>query len=151
MGAENQFLEQRRPLLFAHADNVCRELQLCYAGLRFNRIQLSFPPAAVLRDQPSREDVDVLFNLSGAAKDLVRHGFAVSAWWPLIPDSGVLHNCSARGFAAVWEIVRTRGGYRLRGASYADGMAKVTVALFPSTWNAVTVSAPKNPDNRRSH
>ena len=120
-----------RTLSFQATDPECLALSVHYAGIKFNLLRLVFLPALALHDDPEREEMKLLFNVSGSARDLTRHGFGHESWWPLIPASGITNRCVTEGFGHAWRTVRSRAGYRLQGAQYADGLTKAAAALCP--------------------
>jgi hypothetical protein len=133
MSEAHQYQDGGSLLIAARGDALCMALESHYPGLRFNRVQMHFLSASVLRDDPDRDDVDTLFSLSGTATDLVRHGFAHADWWPMLDVSRTSRSCHTDGFGRVWLITRTRTGYRLQGAQYSDAMTKLALAS-PHSW-----------------
>jgi hypothetical protein len=131
MSEAYQYDDGCRRLIFRYSDEECRALTAHYTGIRFNQVRLTFLPLRALQDVPEREEIEMTFNISGSPLDLTRHGFAHSSWWRLVPPSGITHRCNTEGFGRAWRNIRTRTGYRLQGAQYADGMTKLTVALKP--------------------
>ncbi len=131
MSEAYQYDDGCRLLIFRHADAECQALTAHYGGIRFNQVRLTFLPLCALQDVPDREEVEVTFNISGMAFDLTRHGFAHPGWWRMVPPSGITHRCNTEGFGRAWRNIRTRTGFRLQGAQYADGMTKLTLALPP--------------------
>ena len=131
MSEAYQYDDGCRLLIFRYSDDECRALTLHYGGIRFNQVRLTFLPLRALQDVPDREEIEITFNISGRPFDLTRHGFAHPSWWRLVPRSGITHRCNTEGFGRAWRNIRTRIGYRLQGAQYADGMTKLTVALKP--------------------
>ena len=126
-----QYDDGCRLLIFRYGDEECQALTAHYSGVRFNQVRLTFLPQSALQDFPDREEIEMNFNISGLPFDLTRHGFAHTSWWRMVPPSGITHRCSTEGFGRAWRAIRTRTGYRLQGAQYADGMTKLTVALKP--------------------
>jgi hypothetical protein len=131
MSEAYQYEDGCRLLIFRFRDAECEALAACYGGIRFNQVRLTFLPLRALQDGPDREEIEITFNISGTAFDLTRHGFAHATWWRMVPPSGITHRCNTEGFGRAWRNIRTRAGFRLQGAQYADGMTKLTVALRP--------------------
>lgn len=131
MNEAHQYDDGCKLLIFGYADEECRALMAYYRGVRFNQVRLTFLPLRALQDAPDREEIEIVFNISGRPFDLTRHGFAHPSWWRMVPQSGITHRCNTEGFGRAWRNVRTRTGYRLQGAQYADGMTKLTLALRP--------------------
>jgi hypothetical protein len=131
MSETYQYDDGCRLLIFRYADEQCQALTAYYSGIRFNQVRLTFLPLRALLDAPDREEIEVIFNISGTAVDLTRHGFAHTSWWQMVPPSGITHRCNTKGFGWAWRNIRTRAGFRLQGAQYADGMTKLTLALPP--------------------
>jgi hypothetical protein len=139
MSEAHQYADGLRLLIFRHADIECRQLAAFYRGIRFNQVRLTFLPPRALQDTPDREEIDMTFNISGSMADLTRYGFAHPSWWAMVPQSGVTHRCNTKDFGRAWRSIRTRKGYRLQGATYADGMTKLTMALRPIFHERTTV------------
>jgi hypothetical protein len=131
MSEAYQYDDGCRLLIFRYADDECQALTAYYSGIRFNQVRLTFLPLRALQDVPDREEIEMTFNISGMAFDLTRHGFAHPSWWRMVPRSGITHRCNTEGFGRAWRNIRTRTGFRLQGAQYADGMTKLTLALRP--------------------
>jgi len=131
MSEAYQYDDGCRLLIFRHADEECQALTDHYGGIRFNQVRLTFLPPSALQDVPDREEIEMTFNVSGMPFDLTRHGFAHPSWWRMVPPSGITHRCNTEGFGRAWRNIRTRTGFRLQGAQYADGMTKLTLALRP--------------------
>jgi hypothetical protein len=131
MSEAYQYDDGCRLLIFRYADEECQALTAHYGGIRFNQVRLTFLPPRALQDAPDREEIEITFNISGAPRDLTRHGFAHPSWWRMVPPSGITHRCNTEGFGRAWRNIRTRAGFRLQGAQYADGMTKLTLALRP--------------------
>jgi hypothetical protein len=131
MSEAYQYDDGCRLLIFRQSDSECQALAAFYQGIRFNQVRLTFLPLRALQDVPDREEIDMTFNISGTAAELTRHGFAHPTWWRMVPRSGITHRCNTDGFGWAWRNIRTRGGYRLQGARYLDGMSKLTLALQP--------------------
>jgi hypothetical protein len=139
MSEARQYQDGSRILIFRRPDPECQLLEACYEGIRFNQVQLLFLPASAMRDDPFRDDLDVLFNVSGAPEHLLGHGFAAAGWFVTLPACGISHSCGTADFGRVWHIIRTRNGYRLQGARYCDSMTKLTAALSPmSLWPRIS-------------
>lgn len=122
-----QYHDGSRTLTFRRTDQECVALEAHYAGIRFNQVQLIFLPWSALQDDPERDEIDILFNVSGRGDDLVRHGFAVANWLAEMPASGVSHNRAAVERGHIWQIMRTPRGYRLQGARYPDSLTKLAI------------------------
>ena len=131
MSETYQYDDGCRLLIFRWADEECQALSAYYTGIRFNQVRLTFLPLRALQDVPDREEIEITFNISGMPLDLTQHGFAHPSWWRMVPRSGITHRCNTEGFGRAWRNIRTRTGYRLQGAQYADGMTKLTLALRP--------------------
>jgi hypothetical protein len=129
MGESRQYKDGSSLLVFKRPDAECRALESLYDGLRFNEVRLWFLPNSALQDNPARDDLEILFNVSGSPENLTRYCFAHDSWWPTVPGSGISHRCGTEGFGRAWRVFRTAAGYRLQGANYSDGLTKLTVAV----------------------
>jgi hypothetical protein len=129
MSDARQYEDGSKLLIFRRCAAECLALSAHYKGLRFNQIRLSFLPPSALLDDPDREEIEIMFNISGSACDLLRHAFAEESWWTKTPPSGVAYHCITQGFGRAWRAVRTRNGYSVQRAQYADGMTKLASAL----------------------
>src|ERR1700761_6668588 len=98
MSEAYQYDDGCRLLIFRHVDEQCQALTAYYGGIRFNQIRVTFLPLGALLDGPDREEIEVIFNISGTPSDLTRHGFAHPSWWRMVPRSGITHRCNTEGF-----------------------------------------------------
>ena len=132
------YADGSRTLEFSRATAECRALGEAYPGIQFNKVQLFFLPHEALYDDPDRDDIDILFNVSGAGVDLVRHGFARPAWWTVLSPFGQSRNCGTQGFGSAWLATHTNTGYRLQGVRYEDGLTKLAPVLLERWWTPPT-------------
>ena len=131
MGEARQYGDGSSAVAFKRSDVECRSLERRYTGLRFNHLHLLFLPPQIWLDDPERDNLEIRFNVSGSFHDLVKHEFAHESWLTPLRAPGAHHRCETPGFGSAWRSARTRSGFRLQGASYADGLLRLMRALHP--------------------
>jgi hypothetical protein len=121
----------------------CAALAERYPGVRFNKVILSFDErgAKILGKSVghwvTRPDADdplfINFCVSGAARDLLRHGFAHRSWLKFRKGSRTQFGTPGFGYACSVTRIKPHW-YRINGSGYDDGLDRLAMVLFPQFW-----------------
>jgi hypothetical protein len=77
--------------------------------------------------------VEVHFNVSGSAEDLVRHRFADPGWLHNMGSHrGARRLLTTKGLGACSWVRRTKTGFSINGARYDDGLDRIAAIFVPA-------------------